>query len=574
MDQGLSTNSFYLPWEQDKACPTINSSTAEELELFKSRCSAPSVFDSLLKPKTKASTLCLSKMATSFSNLPEVIKSQRQIVKSVVKAPLLNKTQHKALDSLFTSFEAIKSSKNFRSNYGFIDFEKVSFLNEIPIVMTLLVMYNVGSPLFSLFSPIVGALLAYIVLLIRGARVTITTFVQVLSTRFQWLFNIKKLFSTELSFFTRVKIVLSAGLYCFSIYQNIKSCRRFITNYKAVSDIFNATKVVTECITTNLQRLASTQNLCTQLSEYINHAGTMTAPARQIIEHIQSSLPLKFSNPTSVPLALRLFYKFKHCPNLQTSINWLLGLGGLFDVYDGLARGLGSGMLGPYLPTSSFENAFVRGVYHPTIDSPDCVRNDLSLKKSIVLTGQNGSGKTTLAKALAVAAIIGSQFGVAPCKKAQLPVLDTIRCELNIPDTNERDSLFEAEGRRCLELINDIGERPPQANHLCIFDELFSGTNADEALKAATGVLKHLAENYSTRFLVTTHMHKLGASLGNDYASSMTMEIDEDKPTHRVLRGVTETSGAHKTLMRIGFTDSQLNGEKVSTHKSLGRSIN
>lgn len=144
-----------------------------------------------------------------------------------------------------------------------------------------------------------------------------------------------------------------------------------------------------------------------------------------------------------------------------------------------------------------------------------------------------------------------------------MPPLETIRCELNVPDTNERDSLFEAEGRRCLELINEIGAKP-NAYHLCIFDELFSGTNADEALDAATGVLSHLDENFQVRFMVTTHMHALGPSLGTA-VGSMAMEVQSDKPTHRIVKGVTDSSGARKTLERIGFTPQQLSVQKKNS---------
>jgi hypothetical protein len=61
---------------------------------------------------------------------------------------------------------------------------------------------------------------------------------------------------------------------------------------------------------------------------------------------------------------------------------------------------------------------------------------------------------------------------------------------LNIPDTSGRDSLFQAEARRCKEII-DIIDEPllTDARHFCIFDELFSGTIAAEATSASYGFL-------------------------------------------------------------------------------------
>ena len=562
---------FYLPWEHSgpqqhdsgtlQAAPKIKPTTRSELELTESRCSQPSVFESIVSPRTKTAQSCLALMGNSFSNLPSTIRGQRKIVKSAVTKPFLAPAHHEALDHLSTSFQEIQESKTFRGKYGYIDFDRFSFLNEIPAVMALLVMYNVGSPLFSLLSPIVGALLAYLVLVMRGTAASFTDFMDVLSKRLAWLFSIKKLFDSRLPLYTRAKVVLTAALYCFSIYQNVKSCRSFIRNYSGVAKVFDALKTTTECVSANLRRISTLEGLPGQLTSYVEHAGTMMNPVRQVLATIDSKLPLRLTAPTNIPLALRMFYKFKHCQIFRAAVEWLCGFGGLLDVYDGLARGVSSGLLGPYIPTKSFKNAMIRKCYHPTLsDSESCVKNDIRLGKSIVLTGRNGSGKTTLAKSVAIVALVGSQFGVAPCEKAQMPPLETIRCELNVPDTNERDSLFEAEGRRCLELVKEIGDKPG-AHHLCVFDELFSGTNADEALDAATGVLSHINDNFSVRFLVTTHMHALGASLGTS-VSSMAMEVEKDRPTHRIVQGVTDSSGARKTLERIGFTQQQLGAQR------------
>lgn len=556
---------FHLPWEHDDEERTIHADTAAQLELAESRCSAPCVYESLVEPQTKAAHDLFPRMAESFSNQPAMIAEQRQTLRGIAQSqqPLLTPAQHKALDTLRRHYKSIGEDTGFRSKFGFIDFDRLAFLNEIPVVVTMLVMYNVGSPLFSLLSPLVGALLAYMLVLIRGGRVSLSVFLEVLGQRLRWLLNIKQLFSPDAAFFTRIKVVLTAGLYGFSIYQNIRSCRSFIRNYATVAETYSALAIASDTATTNIRRLTlSCTDADAGLAEYWLHAGALTAPARQVIDHMRPYMPLGVTKPTSVPLALRLFYKFKHSVPLRTAIDWLLGVGGLCDIYDGLARGWRSGRLGAYLCTTDFDTAFSRNLYHPVLGHGS-VRNTLALQKSMVLTGRNGSGKTTLAKSLAIACIVGSQFGVAPASKIQMPPLSTIRCELNIPDTNERDSLFEAEARRCLELIDTIAQEPDDF-HLCIFDELFSGTNADEALDAATGVLTNLSRSYKVRFLVTTHMHALGKRLGSNVAQSLAMTTKDGRPTHRAETGVTTTSGARDTLVRIGFTDQQLGNTEPS----------
>jgi len=89
---------------------------------------------------------------------------------------------------------------------------------------------------------------------------------------------------------------------------------------------------------------------------------------------------------------------------------------------------------------------------------------------------------------------------------------------LNIPDTSDRDSLFQAEVRRGKEILDAvsntasanasaISSETPNNNFL-LMDELFSGTNHDDAVQAAYGFLCYLGHpmrQSSTRFLLTTH---------------------------------------------------------------------
>jgi DNA mismatch repair ATPase MutS len=84
---------------------------------------------------------------------------------------------------------------------------------------------------------------------------------------------------------------------------------------------------------------------------------------------------------------------------------------------------------------------------------------------------------------------------------------------LNIPDTSDRDSLFQAEVRRGKEILDAVSITATAAsktpnNNFLLMDELFSGTNHDDAVQAAYGFLCYLGHptrQSSTRFLLTTH---------------------------------------------------------------------
>jgi energy-coupling factor transporter ATP-binding protein EcfA2 len=146
----------------------------------------------------------------------------------------------------------------------------------------------------------------------------------------------------------------------------------------------------------------------------------------------------------------------------------------------------------------------MKGVYYLAHLQDNKIRNDIDLKENIILSGPNASGKTTLLKSLFLNSIMSQQFGYGCYTSATILCYDSFHSYLNIPDTSGRDSLFQAEARRCKEILDQImnGDK----RHLCIFDEIYSGTNPRDAVTCATLYLREL-NRYKSRvdYLITTH---------------------------------------------------------------------
>ena len=100
------------------------------------------------------------------------------------------------------------------------------------------------------------------------------------------------------------------------------------------------------------------------------------------------------------------------------------------------------------------------------------------------------------------------QIGYGFYDTCETSFFDHIHCYLNIPDTCSRDSLFQAEARRCKEIIDCINEKPDK-NHFCIFDELYSGTNPEEAVSSAFAFMDYIVKYKNVTCLLTTHYIKL-----------------------------------------------------------------
>ena len=110
--------------------------------------------------------------------------------------------------------------------------------------------------------------------------------------------------------------------------------------------------------------------------------------------------------------------------------------------------------------------------------------NTIDFNKNILLTGPNASGKTTMIKSTIINLFLSQSIGFGCYSKCKLQMYDYFHSYLNIPDTSNRDSLFQAEARRCKDIIDFINTKRNK-NHFCIFDEIYSGTNPHDAVLCA-----------------------------------------------------------------------------------------
>ena len=163
--------------------------------------------------------------------------------------------------------------------------------------------------------------------------------------------------------------------------------------------------------------------------------------------------------------------------------------------------------------------------------------------------------------------ILSQQIGFGYYDTATVKIYDQLHCYLNIPDTSGRDSLFQAEARRCKEIL-DIIDANKQEKHFCIFDELYSGTNPYEAVSGAFAYLKYLSSNYHFSFMLTTHYISLCKKMNNKYRTkNYHMEILENQPdntqtkqptnlfnyTYKLKSGISKIKGGVKVFQDLEY---------------------
>ena len=183
--------------------------------------------------------------------------------------------------------------------------------------------------------------------------------------------------------------------------------------------------------------------------------------------------------------------------------------------------------------------------------------------KNILITGPNAAGKTTLIKSVIINTIMSQQFACGFYEKGTITPYQHIHCYLNIPDTSGRDSLFQAEARRCKEILDTISEYNDDT-HLCIFDELFSGTNPYEAVSSAFAYLEFLSQHSNVNFVLTTHFMNLCNLLERNkciqnYYMYSTTEKDKIKYHYKMKKGVSKIKGGIHVLRDLDYPDSIVN---------------
>jgi DNA mismatch repair ATPase MutS len=206
--------------------------------------------------------------------------------------------------------------------------------------------------------------------------------------------------------------------------------------------------------------------------------------------------------------------------------------------------------------------------YFPTIAHRTPIKNTYNLDKQILITGPNAAGKTTILKTTLFNVLLCQQIGCGFFKSAKIVPYDYIHCYINIPDTSGRDSLFQAEARRCKNILDSIRDSSDTDRHFCVFDELYSGTNPYEAIASAVSFLKYMNKRNNVSYIITTHFIDLCQRLSVENrvknCHMATKDFGEDiKYTYKLKCGISSVRGGTKVLNDLQYPKEILDGAEV-----------
>jgi hypothetical protein len=546
--------SFKLPIEylDENVIHTLSDVVASDLELVSATASEP-MYNVLLKPKHSFAKDMICQWKKKFTSDTEFLKQSQQVIANTEAS---NSTID--CESISTIWKDIYETPAFHDRYSFIDIDKFHFINNSSKFLGVWTVINLLSPLFSIVFPLILIIAPFVLLKIQRVPIEFNAYINVLKNIAKQ-HAIGKVFNSmnDFSMNNLIYILFTVAMYAMQMYQNVKSCMRFYKNINLVNtNLLTLQGFVEHSIQTMEQFMQKNAGLsryrgfCHDISLHYDYLVSLKNELKDV-------KPFSFgvSKCFEVGYLLKCYYSLHSVTEYKQGLQYAISFEGYRSNLESLSEQVCNKTI--HLGVFSDGKTVFKNQRYPT--HSDSVMNTVDLKKNLIITGPNASGKTTQLKTTAINIIFTQQFGLGFYETATISPYTHIHSYLNIPDTSGRDSLFQAEARRCKEIL-DIIDSEDESRHFCIFDELFSGTNAEEATSASFGFLKYLQKRKNVDFILTTHFVKLCKMVKRaenlkieNYKMDATIDGNNIVFHYKLVKGISKIKAAKLILIQMGF---------------------
>lgn len=184
----------------------------------------------------------------------------------------------------------------------------------------------------------------------------------------------------------------------------------------------------------------------------------------------------------------------------------------MFDVYTSIAKGINKYDL--TFPRFNSDKTFsIKNFYH--LDLKDVVKNTITTteKNTIIFTGANMSGKSTAMKSISIVVLL-AHLGIAvPAENCNIPFYESIFLHFSV-----NDNLKEGYSHFMQEIVNlkNILQELKTKNCFVVFDEIFNGTNINDAAKITVDTIEGLTKYKNSMFIFSTHLNMIENYLVNN----------------------------------------------------------
>lgn len=496
------------------------------------------------------------------NNIP-FLKDTQEIIKN------MNQFTMEELDSekLMAIREDTVENTYFFEKYNYIDSKFLSSINESSSSLQILSLLNVVSPFLSFILPFVIMAMTFIILKLQGIAISMEGYCSVLKTIAKKHFIGKMLFSHNnengFSLSSVSTTLMAIGLYVFSMYQNYLSCHRYYQNIKKVNENLLFMREYIHTITTKMQLFLTLHRHRPTYHDFCKDVEHHIVTLDNFHQQLISLRPFQHTAYTASTMGylLKQYYELKTNDVLDTSLRFSMGMEGYLQNMMAVSTNITEKKMNFAVFDTTIKSLHFKDSYYPIAANKKLVKNTVKINKNRIITGPNASGKTTLIKSTLLNIIFSQQFGCGFYRKGSINPFEFVHSYLNIPDTSGRDSLFQAESRRCKEILTMV-DACPRARHFCIFDELYSGTNTEEATKASIAYLTYLNKYENVTYLLTTHyldvcdaFEKQKKSKVGNYKMEVTRENDVLNYSYKMVDGISRVQGGFSILREMNYPE-------------------
>jgi hypothetical protein len=495
------------------------------------------------------------------------LQDNQKLIKEY-KSPEIRYTKSSSnYKNIIDIWNELKVEAGFKEKYYYVDWEMIEFLNTSEVFLQFISIYNLFSPIFSLMVPIIILIIPFFILKMKGLPLSVNEYIDVLKVVAQSN-AIGKLFTvnfSEISSQEKMYIFISAAFYLFSIYQNVMVCARFNNNMKTIHNHFREIELYLD---NTIETIDNYLRYTTDLQSHQPFNETLISK-KSILENINAKMKsiseyslYNIGKFKEIGRILKYFYELHSSKEYEDAIMYSIGFNGYIDCLEGLQNNIMERKIqfATFIKgkEKSSKNSVFKNSYYASLSrTGKPVKNTIKFKKNLIITGPNASGKTTILKSTLINIILTQQFGCGFYESAKIAPFKHIHCYLNIPDTSGRDSLFQAEARRCKEILDVISANKSES-HFCVFDELYSGTNPEEAESSATAFMMYLQKYKNVSSLLTTHFVKVCKKL-DKVKGIQNCKMATEKTGHKIKylyrleSGISEVKGGINVLADMNY---------------------
>ena len=206
-------------------------------------------------------------------------------------------------------------------------------------------------------------------------------------------------------------------------------------------------------------------------------------------------------------LAYFIRYKFKN--NMLD----LLSIFGKLDAWYGMSMAVEKYQLTmPSFIKDELPQLEAENLYHLMLHDPVSYNVQLNKSKNFLfLTGANMAGKSTFIKACGTAVYLAHTGLGVPAQQMKLTFFDGILSNINVIDNIAKgESYFFNEVQRIKATVQKVSDGK---KWLILIDELFKGTNVQDAMKCSSTVIEGLLKIKNSIFILSTHLYEIGDDL-------------------------------------------------------------